>query len=88
MKEHLGYNDYELPFEKLFEKDGLFTVHHYNIQTLIINTYNTRVKSDFVIPQIKTVFKGSNSIRCYGPVIWNLITAEMKYVHSLETFKS
>ena len=110
MKQHLGYNDYELPFEELFEKDGLFTVHHYNIQTLCIelykvyhniaqtifsdlflrnnNTYNTRVKSDFVIPQIKTVFKGSNSIRCYGPVIWNLITAEMKYVDSLETFKS
>ena len=46
------------------------------------------MKSDFVIPQIKTVFKGSNSIRYYGPVIWNLIPAEMKSVDSLETFKS
>ena len=51
------------------------------------NTYNARVKFDFVIPQIKTVFKGSNLIRYYGPVIWNLIPAEMKYVDSLETFK-
>ena len=46
------------------------------------------MKSDLVIPQIKTVFKGSNSIRYYGPVIWNLVPAEMKYVDSLETCKS
>ena len=106
----LVYNDYELPFEKLLEKDGLFTAHHYNIPTLCIelykvnhniaqtifsdlfirnnNTYNAHMKSDSVIPQIKTVFKGSNSIRYYGPVIWNIIPAEMKYVDSLEIFKS
>ena len=52
------------------------------------NTYNTHVKSDFVVPQIKIVLKGFNSIRYYGPVIWNLIPAEMKYLDSLETFKS
>ena len=102
-------DDYELSFERLLEKDGSFTVHHYNIQTLCIelykvyqniaqtifsdlfihnyNTYNIRAKSDFVIPQIKTVLKGSNSIRHYGPVIWNLAPAEMKYVDSLENFK-
>ena len=34
------------------------------------------------------VLKGSNSIRYYGPVIWNLILAEIKYLDSLETFKS
>ena len=32
----LVYDDYELLFEKLLEKDGLFTVHYYNIQTLCI----------------------------------------------------
>ena len=32
------------------------------------NTYNIRVKSDFAIPQIKTVLKGSNSVWYYGPV--------------------
>ena len=87
----LVYDDYELPLEKLLEKDGSFTVHYYNIQTLCIelykvyhniaqtifsdlfmrnnNTCNIRVKSDFVIPQINTVLKESNSIRYYGPVI-------------------
>ena len=99
-----------MPESCLLEKDGSFTVHHYNIQALCIelykvyhniaetifsdlfirnnNTYNARVKSDFVIPQIKTVLKGSNSIRYYGPVIWNLIPTKMKYIDSLETFKS
>ena len=42
------------------------------------NTYNIRVKSDFAIPQIKTVLKGSNSVWYYGPVIWNLKPAETK----------
>ena len=105
----LVYDNYELLFEKLLEKDGSFTVHHYNIQTLCTelskvyhniaqiifsdlfirsnNNYNIRAKSDFVIPQINTVLKGSNSIRYYGLLIWNLVPAELKYVDSLETFK-
>ena len=105
----LVYNDYYSTFEELLEKDGSFTIHHYNIQTLCIelykvynnlahsifrdlfkrnsNPYNTRLQSDFVIPRINTVLKGSNSIRYYGPVIWNLIPSEIKYVDSLETFK-
>ena len=105
----LVYNDYYSTFEELLEKDGSFTIHHYNIQTLCIelykvynnlahlifsdlfkrnsNPYNTRLQSDFVIPRINPVLKGSNSIRYYGPVIWNLISSEIKYVDSLETFK-
>ena len=33
------YNHYELPFEQHLEKDGSFTVHHYNIHTLCIKLY-------------------------------------------------
>ena len=32
----LVYNDYELTFEELLEKDESFTIHYYNIQTLCI----------------------------------------------------
>ena len=32
----LVYNDYESTFEDLLTKDGSFTIHHYNIQTLAI----------------------------------------------------
>ena len=32
----LVYNDYEFKFEDLLTKNGTFTAHHYNIQTLQI----------------------------------------------------
>ena len=105
----LVYSDYESTFEDLLTKDGSFTVHHYNIQTLAIelykvynnisqtifgelftrnnNGYYLRSKSDFVIPQIRTVLKGSNSIRYFGPIIWNLILEELKNITSLNIFK-
>ena len=89
----LIYDDYELTFEELLEKDGRFIIHCYNIQTLCIelckvchnlsqtifsdlftgniNSYNLRLKPDFVIPQVRTVLKGSNSIRYYGLLIWS-----------------
>ena len=75
----LVYSDYEFTFEDLLTKDGSFTTHHYNIQTLATELYKvynnisqtilgelfTRnngyylcSKSDFVIPQIRTVLKG------------------------------
>ena len=106
----LVYRDYESTFEDLLTKDGSFTVHHYNIQTLAKelykvynnisqttfgelftrnnNGYYLRSKSDFVFPQIRTVLKGSNSIRCFGPIIWNLIPEELKNITSLNTFKN
>ena len=30
----LVYDNYELTSDELLEKDGLFAIHHYNIQTL------------------------------------------------------
>ena len=96
----LVYSDYGSTFEDLLTKDGSFTVHHYNIQTLVLelykvynnisqtifwelftrnnNGYYLRLESDFVIPQISTLLKGSNSIRYFGAIIWNLIPEELK----------
>ena len=42
------------------------------------NGYYLHSESDFVIPQIRTVLKGSNSIRYFGPIIWKLIPEELK----------
>ena len=75
----LIYSDYESTVEGLLTKDGSFTAHHCNIQTLAIELYKVYNHisqvilgelftilllfhnfSDFVIPQIKTVLKGSN----------------------------
>ena len=105
----LVYSDYESTFEDLLTKDGSFTVHHYNIQTLAIelykvynnisqtifgelftrnnNGYYLRSNSEFIIPQIRTVLKGSNSIRYFRPIIWNLIPEELKNITSLNIFK-
>ena len=48
--------------------------------------YNLRSQSDFVIPQTKTVYNGTNTLRYFGPIIWNLIPKEIKYSDSLESF--
>ena len=53
-----------------------------------VNCYNLCLKPDFVIPQVRTVFKGSNSIRHYGPIIWSLVSEEIRYTDSLEKFKN
>ena len=44
--------------------DDLFTTYH---------SYNLRSKSKFVVPSVRTLDKGQNSIQYYGPLIWNMI---------------
>ena len=95
-------DDYLSAFEELLEKDNSFTVHHYNIQTLCIELYKVfsgqsqTISSDlfdfsqpdFVIPQVKSVYKGLNSLRYIGPIIWNLIPKEIKNCDTLVSFVS
>ena len=50
------------------------------------NYYNLRSQSDFVIPEVETVYKRSNSLRYFGHIIWNLIPTEIKYSDSLDSF--
>ena len=50
------------------------------------SNYNLRSQSDFVIPEVKTVYERSNSLRYFGPVIWNLLPKEIKYSDSLDSF--
>ena len=40
--------------------------------------YNLRSQPDFVILQVKTVYKSSNSHRYFGPIVWSLIQKEIK----------
>ena len=44
--------------------DNLFTIYH---------SYNLRSKSKFVVPSVRTVHNGQNSIQYYGSLIWNMI---------------
>ena len=50
--------------------------------------YNLRSQADFVIPQVKSVYKGSNSLRYLGPIIWNLIPKEVKNCDTISSFVS
>ena len=44
--------------------DDLFTIYH---------SYNLHSKSNFVVPSVRTLDKGQNSIQYYSPLIWNMI---------------
>ena len=47
------------------------------------STYNLWSKSDFVIPQMSILFKGSSSISFYGPIIFSLVPEKIRYADSL-----
>ena len=51
------------------------------------STYNLCSKSDFFIPHVSTVFKGSSSISCFGSIISSLVPGKIRYTDSLEIFK-
>ena len=44
------------------------------------NFYSLRSKSDFQIPRISTTLKGTESVRHFGPVIWNNIPIEIRSI--------
>ena len=42
--------------------------------------YNLRSESYFGVPGIDTVFYGANSIRYFGPVIWNSLPNNLRNI--------
>ena len=49
--------------------------------------YNLRNNVHFITPQIRTVYRGSESISFLGPKIWNILPDRLKNATSLEAFK-
>ena len=58
----------------------IFVVRNHNGLTL-------RKPTDFVVPMIKTVLYGEDSLRYFGSKIWELIPQEIKSVQNLATLK-
>ena len=58
--------------------DDLFTTYH---------SYNLRSKSKFVVPSVRTVHNGQNSIQHFGSLIWNMIAGYIKDSETLDIFK-
>ena len=55
----------------------LFTTYH---------SYNLRSKSKFVVPSVRTVHNGQNSIQYYDSLIWNMIAGYLKNYKTLGIF--
>ena len=49
--------------------------------------YNLRINSDFAMPNIRSVFHGSESISYLGPKIWDIVSLELKELSSAVAFK-
>ena len=51
--------------------------------------YSTRSHSTFIRPKVNTVYKGENSLRAFGPVVWDkMIPVQFKSYTSLSEFKN
>ena len=50
--------------------------------------YNLRSQPDFLIPQVKCVYKGSKSLTYFGPIMWNLIPKEINNCDTLASVVS
>ena len=48
----------------------------------------SRSGSRFEYPYRKSEFKGNMSLRCFGPVVWDMLPKELKLVDNLDEFKA
>ena len=50
-------------------------------------SHNLRSNSNFAVPNVKSVFHGSESITYLGPKIWDIVPLQLKELTSLNAFK-
>ena len=55
--------------------------HNYNENYF----YSLRSQPDFQIPSINTILKGIETVRYFGPVIWNNIPVEIRSIKKVLT---
>ena len=51
-------------------------------------TLKSRGNGDFVIPQVKTVNRGVETIRYRGPLTWDIVPEDIRNAESLLIFKN
>ena len=50
---------------------------------------STRMGTTFVRPKVNSVYKGDNSLRIFGPIVWNnMLPERLKVCSSLSEFKN
>ena len=100
----LVYLDYTSTFEELLEKNNSVTIHQRRIQLLAVENfkvvnglrpeimrslfdYNNEGKI-FFRPNVNSKYNGENSIRYFGPVVWDsMLPDKLKSIQTLEKFK-
>ena len=68
--------------------------YHYNVSESSFyvfqstrNSYNLRSQSDLEIPSVNTENFGKNSLKYFGPIIWNSVPARLTNIQNLSEFK-
>ena len=59
-----------------------------NINAPVLRTSDNDNLEQWVLPKVRTVNYGIETLRYRGPVVWNLIPDEIKRSKSLESFKT
>ena len=49
--------------------------------------YNLRIRSDFITPQVNSVYHGTESVTYLGPKIWGMAPDSIKEKKSMKSFK-
>ena len=100
----LVYQEKNMTFEQLLEKDGTVTIHHRNLQKLAVEMYKVknnlgpkamqelfkpsiRGRNEWILPEVRTVNRGLETIRYRGPKTWELVPTDIKDSKSLSLFK-
>ena len=100
----LVYEDNSSSFEELLIKDNSVCNHHRNLQRVAIEMFKIKHNlcpqivqemfsimgnSKFHRPNVNSVYNGEQSLRYFGPIVWNqMIPEEIKIVLDLEDFKN
>ena len=75
------YSDYKSTFQEILDKDGSFSVHHRNIQTLALKIYK-------YIHGLSPAKYGTEAISFLASKVLALVPGKMKECSCLEVFES
>ena len=83
---HRNIQNLEIEMYKV--KNKLAPIITANVFTTIPeNHYKLRSYNGFRLTFARTVYHGNESISYLGPKIWDIVPIELKYAHSLNSFK-